>query len=242
MKIKNNIYNANYLLLLLFIIISVSIYFLNIQTINSFRNEAKLQVKFLAEKYSEAINKSDTDEIQFILDIMLPALNFPIIIKSNDELYSTMNIQSPYDFGTVEYIEYINQPSNFNLRKKIIFVAKQFIGVPYLWGGKTSKGFDCSGFVQSIFKFCGISLERDTNQMILNQKLIEIDFIKSKPGDLVFFHNNNIINHVAMSIGNGDIIHSSGEVSIDTLFTEESSELSSSIYKTFSIDKFIDND
>lgn len=140
------------------------------------------------------------------------------------------------------FIEYIIQPNNFNLREKIIFVAKQFIGVPYLWGGKTSKGFDCSGFVQSIFKFCGISLERDTNQMVLNQKLNEIDFNKSNPGDLVFFHNNNIINHVAISLGNRDIIHSSGEVSIVPLFSDKSTKLSKSIYKTYSIDKLLDNE
>jgi len=109
MKIKNNLYSTNYLLLFLFIIISITIYFLNIQTINTFRDEARNQVKFLAKKYTEAINNSDSNEIRFILDIMLPSLNFPIIIKTNNEIYSTMNIISPYIEGTSEHIKYINE-------------------------------------------------------------------------------------------------------------------------------------
>ena len=109
MKIKNNLYNTNYLLLLLFIIISITIYYLNHQTISAFRNEARIQVQFLAEKYTEAINHSDSDEIRFILDVMLPALNFPIIIRTNNEIYSTMNINSPYKEDSPEYIKYIDE-------------------------------------------------------------------------------------------------------------------------------------
>jgi len=108
MKIRNSFFNPNYLLFFLFIFISIVIYFLNIQTINAFRSEARAQVRFLAEKYTQAINDSNSDEIQFILDIMLPALNFPIIIKTNDEIYSTMNIESPYLEGTPEYFEYLS--------------------------------------------------------------------------------------------------------------------------------------
>ena len=108
MKIKNTLYSFNYLLLLLFVIISIVIFFLNIQIINSFRHETRTQVKSLASEYSSAITSSNDDEIRFILDIMLPSLKFPMIIKnSNGVIYSKINIDVPYDEGTLEYIEYM---------------------------------------------------------------------------------------------------------------------------------------
>ena len=113
MKIKNNLHNSNYLLLVLFIIISIIIYFLNIQTINAFRNEARNQVRFLASQYSNAITNSNDDEIQFILDIMLPSLKFPMIIKNNDGvIYSKINIDPPYKIGSNKYIKYMNDLEN----------------------------------------------------------------------------------------------------------------------------------
>ena len=108
MKIKNTLYSFNYLLLLLFVIISIVIFFLNIQIINSFRHETRTQVKSLASEYSSAITSSNNEEIRFILDIMLPSLKFPMIIKnSNGVIYSKINIDVPYDEGTLEYIEYM---------------------------------------------------------------------------------------------------------------------------------------
>ena len=109
MKIKNNLYNSSYLLLVLFIIISIIIYFLNIQTINAFRDEARNQVRFLASQYSNAITNSNDDEIQFILDIMLPSLKFPMLIKNNDGvIYSKININPPYEISSKEYIKYMH--------------------------------------------------------------------------------------------------------------------------------------
>ncbi len=109
MRINNNSYNSNYLLLLLFVIISIIIYFLNIQIINSFRDEARVQVRSLASEYSKAITNSNDDEIRFILDIMLPSLKFPMIIKnSNGVIYSKINIDVPYDEGSSEYFKYMS--------------------------------------------------------------------------------------------------------------------------------------
>jgi len=105
---NNNSYNSNYLLLLLFIVISIIIYFLNVQIINSFRDEAREQVRSLASEYSDAITNSNDDEIRFILDIMLPSLEFPMIIKNNNGIiYSKINIDVPYDEGSIEYVKYL---------------------------------------------------------------------------------------------------------------------------------------
>ena len=94
----------------------------------------------------------------------------------------------------------------------IINYAKRLIGCPYRWGGKTSLGFDCSGFVQSVYLAAGILLPRDSWQQsdFLKDKHIEGDL--SKPGDLHFFGKNGKISHVGISTGGFGIIHCQGWV------------------------------
>jgi gamma-D-glutamyl-L-lysine dipeptidyl-peptidase len=116
---------------------------------------------------------------------------------------------------------------------ELITFSKSFIGVPYLWGGKSSLGFDCSGFVQSVFKISGINMPRDASQQILKEDLLEIDYCKIQKGDLLFFSENNHVNHVAIYIGGNKIIHSSGSVKIEIL--KENKELNRKLYKIMSI-------
>ena len=99
----------------------------------------------------------------------------------------------------------------------LISYANSFLGTPYLWGGKSALGFDCSGFVQTVFKMCGISLPRDASQQIKDKKLIEINYKSIEKGDLLFFSDENLINHVGIYYGDGKIIHSSGNVKIENL-------------------------
>lgn len=124
-----------------------------------------------------------------------------------------------------------------NINKKsineLISYAKSFIGTPYLWGGKSSLGFDCSGFVQTIFKMSGINMPRDASQQILREDLSEINYTAIQPGDLLFFIENNNVNHVAIYLGNEEIIHSSGHVKIEKL--KENKELYQKLYKTMSV-------
>lgn len=80
--------------------------------------------------------------------------------------------------------------------------AKRFIGAPYLWGGKSFFGFDCSGFVQTNFKFFGIDLPRDTKDQINIGREISRDDIQ--PGDLLFAER-----HVSIALANQKYIHSS---------------------------------
>ena len=105
-------------------------------------------------------------------------------------------------------------------RSKIIQLAKSLEGVPYLWGGKSSFGYDCSGFVQMVFKVAGIKLERDASYQIKNGMLEQVDYAETKPGDLIFFINDSKIVHVGIIIQNGFIIHSYGKVTIDSIIKE----------------------
>jgi cell wall-associated NlpC family hydrolase len=105
-------------------------------------------------------------------------------------------------------------------RGRLVGRAMRFIGIPYLWGGTTPKGFDCSGLVQRVFLMEGISLPRDSDMQALVGNLIpKEDACRLSPGDLLFFGEGTRVTHVAISIGEGLYIHSSGEVRIASLLS-----------------------
>jgi gamma-D-glutamyl-L-lysine dipeptidyl-peptidase len=102
-------------------------------------------------------------------------------------------------------------------KSEIRTCAYQFLGTPYLWGGKTVFGTDCSGFTQTVFKFFDIPLRRDAWQQAEQGQKIE-NISDSKFGDLAFFSNDRgKITHVGILLGKEKIIHASGKVRIDLI-------------------------
>ena len=104
-----------------------------------------------------------------------------------------------------------------DLRESIALTAKEFLNIPYLWGGKSFFAVDCSGFVQLVFKIHNIKMPRDTYQQAeVGEALSFVE--ESQPGDLAFFENSEgKIIHVGIMLENQKIIHASGKVRIDTL-------------------------
>lgn len=95
-----------------------------------------------------------------------------------------------------------------NVRVDMVEYAKQFLGNPYKYGGTSlTKGIDCSAFVQAIYKKFGVKLERSSGAQA--KKGTTIKTSELKPGDLIFYSKNGSINHVAMYIGNSQVIHAS---------------------------------
>jgi hypothetical protein len=99
----------------------------------------------------------------------------------------------------------------------IIETAFKYLNTPYLWGGKTPFGIDCSGFTQMVYKLCGYKLLRDASQQATQGEVLS--FIEeSEPGDLAFFDNNEgIITHVGIIMKDNYIIHANGKVRIDRI-------------------------
>ena len=104
-----------------------------------------------------------------------------------------------------------------DLSESIVNCAKEFLNVPYLWGGKSFFGIDCSGFTQIIYKIHGIKIPRDAYQQAeIGDALTFIE--EAKPGDLAFFENKEgRIHHVGIILADQKIIHAHGKVRIDSL-------------------------
>jgi cell wall-associated NlpC family hydrolase len=109
--------------------------------------------------------------------------------------------------------------------ESLVSTAKQLMGIPYLWGGTSLKGVDCSGFTKTVFFLNGLVLPRDASQQVHTGDEIDTSngFSELKPGDLLFFGRpatattaEKVI-HVGMWIGNNEFIHSSGKVRINSL-------------------------
>ena len=153
-------------------------------------------------------------------------------ILQNEEKWSL--IQCDYDGyqGWVDNKQWRPVPGGVNLSVEIKqngatspseVAASQYLGAPYLWGGRTRMGIDCSGLTQVCFKACGIRLLRDALQQATQGKPVGLD--QARKDDLAFFANGEgRIVHVGILMGGEPdgqdgipIIHASGEVRIDTL-------------------------
>lgn len=140
----------------------------------------------------------------------------PMIIPGGSEIAFDDDMLTSCNIAGVTY----NLTANYNARKPhgtIEEVALQYFSSPYLWGGRSFYGLDCSGFVQIVNKIMGRKLPRNASQQVLLGE--NIDFVEEVlPGDLAFFGpEESRITHVGICLGRGEIIHASGSVRIDKL-------------------------
>lgn len=104
--------------------------------------------------------------------------------------------------------------------KAVLERATLLRNTPYLWGGKSAMGIDCSGLTQMVFRTCGVSLLRNASQQATQGSIVNL-IDEAQAGDLLFFDNENEqIVHVGIYTGNGHIIHASGCVRIDPVDSE----------------------
>jgi uncharacterized protein YgiM (DUF1202 family) len=176
------------------------------------------------ETFGFAYEGADT-ESQVVSDLV--AGNILELVGEENGFYKIK-----YPHGKVGYIEQTNaQPYEQWLLalkpsgESLVETSKTLMGIPYLWGGTSAKGVDCSGYTKTIFFLNGIIIPRDASQQIHTG--IEVDternFENLKPGDLLFFGRKATNNtterviHVGMWIGDNKFIHSMGDVHISNM-------------------------
>ncbi|MEZ0129282.1 NlpC/P60 family protein [Flavobacterium sp. LBUM151] len=160
----------------------------------------------LLSKEAIILNADLIDYISAPDNLLLPIpLGASLSFLNNSEINT-----SNFDFeGT--------KTSGIKPKSALINTAFMYLNAPYLWGGKTPFGIDCSGFTQMVYKLNGYKIHRDASQQALEGE--PLSFIEeSEAGDLAFFDNEegNII-HVGIIMDNNYIIHGSGKVRIDRL-------------------------
>lgn len=153
--------------------------------------------------------KPVTEEFLTNRKVTLITEDFSSVITNDGK--TLLSIGSEVDFPAVA------SRRSHDVRESIALTAKEFLNVPYLWGGKSFFAVDCSGFTQLVYKVHDIKLPRDAYQQA--EKGRALDFVEeSQPGDLAFFDNSEgKIIHVGIMLDNQRIIHASGKVRIDTL-------------------------
>jgi cell wall-associated NlpC family hydrolase len=109
-----------------------------------------------------------------------------------------------------------NRYGNLAAADTIKQLAMAWLNAPYLWGGRTPLGVDCSGFVQVVYKQLGFDLPRDAWQQAKKGKKV-IFFSEVQCGDLAFFGKEKAVTHVGILLGDGTVIHASGKVRVDAI-------------------------
>ena len=147
-----------------------------------------------------------------------------IVMRGNDMIPVVLGSSLPFYYGKKIFIsekEYVYEGSVMTFahpeHSNLIGNAYMYLNAPYLWGGRSPFGLDCSGFTQMVFKLSGIRLLRDAaDQAGQGKKIGGVE--DSREGDLAFFKNaEKKIVHVGIVLNNQQIIHASGKVRIDTL-------------------------
>jgi hypothetical protein len=165
--------------------------------------EKKVSIPYKKEAFEIVLNKSMLMQIEFGGNLMIP---IGAILQFNKNRFLSMN--------GITYDIILN---DLTTESDLMEIIREFIGTPYLWGGRTIYGTDCSGFSQIVMKCMGINLPRDASEQAQTGKKVD-NLNNARQGDLAFFENEDgKIVHVGIILKDGLIIHASGSVRIDKL-------------------------
>ena len=172
--------------------------------------EGWIDIKQIVQIEAEIYHEIDRSEHKFAKDLISH-------ITHHNESLSTITIGA--QISTANYLAdtFQLESTSGNSKSDLINNALLLLNAPYLWGGRTPLGIDCSGFTQLVYRLCGYKLNRDASQQAKQGEVLS--FIEeAEEGDLAFFDNNEgHITHVGLIMRDNYIIHAHGKVRIDRL-------------------------
>lgn len=198
-----------------------------VQIVQSSKDKKWLEIESVDDQYRGWIDPKQVLELTDLEHLNYIREKAPIVIEKPAYLHRGNSILMLSVGSRLPFFEkgYLNTSkgkwrfdgqAGFYDKTDVGRVAGLFLGVPYLWGGKSQFGIDCSGFVQLVMKMCGKQLLRDASQQVKQGDSVDYEDIKS--GDLVFFKNaTGKIIHVGIMLQQGNVIHAHGEVRVDVL-------------------------
>jgi hypothetical protein len=165
--------------------------------------------------FAEWKNQLHPNALDIVQTVSNGTLRIPILLGSTLPFFDGITLS----LGDQKF-SFQGRASNPSLPFKINFLKKialSYLKAPYVWGGRSVFGIDCSGFVQQVYRICGFQLPRDAWQQVSHGE--EVHFAaQTRSGDLAFFDNaEGRIVHVGLMLEENQIIHAHGEVRIDTL-------------------------
>ncbi len=193
-----------------------------------------LRILTAHDEYEGWIDFKQFEEIEHSVFVALHDLNtilgpsvshYVMKVAANEKLNLVAGSNIPNTLDKFFYLRNIKYklegetitPAKDKFRSGVIDVARFYLNAPYLWGGKSVFGIDCSGLTQMVFRQFGFKLKRDAYQQAEQGELVAF-LQEAKGGDLAFFDNEEgKITHVGIMLDNERIIHASGRVRIDSL-------------------------
>lgn len=132
-------------------------------------------------------------------------LKSQVAINENGEYYVCPDPSS----SESAYLPTYSAQEALELKSQIVNISKKYLGVRYVYGGTSPRGFDCSGYTQYVYKMAGITLNRNVRGQLRNSIIVSIEDMQ--PGDLLIFSNtdgNRFATHIGIYLGDGKMIHS----------------------------------
>lgn len=168
----------------------------------------------ITNAYFDQINLSDYKiATELYSTILYKKMRFPVVMGS------IIPISTNELFDTEEHLAFSGESKSLSARRDFEYLketAYKYLHAPYLWGGKSPFGIDCSGLTQNVLKICGYQIKRDARDQAKQGSIVS-SLQQALPGDLAFFDRGGKVTHVGFVLEEGKIIHASGKVRVDLL-------------------------